>query len=133
MDYMLYAVRIFAVRWSDIVGFYRDITGLPEKFSDEAMGWAEFDPGGPILAIQRTEPIDEEGAALVGRFLGISVSVADIDATYQSLKAKGVEFVEPPERQPWGGVLAHFKDPEQNIVTLVGTPEPKTWTESWLN
>ncbi|MDH3643838.1 MAG: hypothetical protein OES38_17160 [Gammaproteobacteria bacterium] len=34
--------------------------------------------------------------------------------------AKGVEFVEPPERQPWGGVLAHFKDPEQNIMTLVG-------------
>ena len=123
MDYTLYAVRIFAIRWADIVGFYRETIGLPEKFSNEAMGWAEFDLGGPSLAIQREDPNDEEAAALVGRFLGISVSVADIDATYQSLKAKEVEFVGPPERQPWGGVLAHFKDPEQNIVTLVGTPD----------
>jgi len=84
MDYTLYAVRIFAVRWADIVEFYRDTIGLPEKFANEAMGWAEFDLGGPSLAIQREDSDDEEAAPLVGRFLGISVSVADIDATYQS-------------------------------------------------
>jgi lactoylglutathione lyase len=123
MKYTLYAVRIFAADWSATVAFYRDVIGLVEKFSDEAAGWAEFDVGGPSLAVERPAPDDAEGAALVGRFLGVSLSVADIATTYESLAAKGVEFLGPPEQQPWGGVLAHFKDPDGNIVTLLGSPE----------
>ena len=123
MTYTLYAVRVFATNWPGTVAFYRDIVGLEEKFSNEAAGWAEFDLGGPSLAVERADPDDAESTALAGRFLGISVSVPDIESTYQSLTAKGVEFLAPPEQQPWGGVLAHFKDPEQNIVTLLGTPE----------
>jgi predicted enzyme related to lactoylglutathione lyase len=60
------------------------------------------------------------GQSLVGRFVGASLRVIDIDATYRDLLAKGVAFVEPPERMPRGGVLAHFKDPDGNILTLLG-------------
>jgi uncharacterized glyoxalase superfamily protein PhnB len=60
---------------------------------------------------------DHEGRALIGRFVG--VSLADIFATHKFLAARGVEFVSPPEKQPWGGVLAHLRDPDGNILTLV--------------
>ncbi|MCC6917989.1 MAG: hypothetical protein IT548_02225 [Alphaproteobacteria bacterium] len=29
-------------------------------------------------------------------------------------------FLAPPERQPWGGTLAHFRDPSGNGLTLLG-------------
>ena len=35
------------------------------------------------------------------------------------LEGKGVRFVRPPKRQPWGGRLAHFSDPDGNVVTLL--------------
>ena len=122
MSYRLYTVRIFALDWERMTAFYRDILELPEKFSDPAMGWAEFDVGGPSLAIERTEESDAEAESLSGRFLGISLSVDDIDATYELLRGRGVNFVGPPARQPWGGVLAHFEDPERNVITLLGAP-----------
>jgi predicted enzyme related to lactoylglutathione lyase len=34
--------------------------------------------------------------------------------------AKGVHFTAPPEKQEWGGTLAHFEDPAGNVLTLVG-------------
>ena len=49
---------------------------------------------------------------MVGRFVGVSA--------YETLAARGVDFVGPPEKQPWGGVLAHLRDPDGNILTLLG-------------
>jgi len=50
----------------------------------------------------------------------VSLRVDDLAATYVELRAKGVTFTAPPEKQPWGGSLAHFKDPDGNILTLLG-------------
>jgi predicted enzyme related to lactoylglutathione lyase len=99
---------------------------LPEKFSDAGMGWAEFDVGGPSLSVERTDPRDAEAEGLSGRFLGVSLSVDDVDETYEHLVSRGVKFLNPPARQPWGGVLAHFEDPEGNVITLLGTREDST-------
>jgi catechol 2,3-dioxygenase-like lactoylglutathione lyase family enzyme len=108
--------------------FYIGTLGLNATVAYE--GWAQFDTGACQLAIERVDPEEDEavveslpglGQSLVGRFVGASLRVIDIDATYRDLLAKGVEFVEPPERMPWGGVLAHFKDPDGNILTLLGS------------
>ena len=112
----LYAVRILVRDWDSAVGFYRDTLGLTQKFADESMGWAEFDVGGPVLGVERAEGDDE----LVGRFVGASLQVDDIDGICQRLMDLGVHFVSPPEKQPWGGTLAHFADPEGNVLTLLG-------------
>ena len=42
------------------------------------------------------------------------------------LEQKGVRLTAPPEAQDWGGVLAHFADPDGNILTLVQYPTPCT-------
>jgi len=116
---MLYAVRIFARDWDNVCRFYRDVLGLPERFKTD-MGWAEYDVGGPCFGIERLNPDDGEGEGLAGRMLGVSLRVDDIDATYEALRERGVEFISPPEKQSWGGSLAHFKDPEGNVLTLLG-------------
>ncbi len=116
----LYAVRVFVRDWNEACAFYGETLGLPERFRNEDMGWAEYDLGGPCFGIERVRPGDDEGEALVGRFLGVSLNVDDIDGTYETLKAKGVRFTAPPEKQPWGGSLAHFEDPDGNVLTLLG-------------
>ena len=116
----LYAVRIFVRNWPEACAFYGETLGLDERYRNDDIGWAEFDVGGPSFGIERVQPGDAEGEALVGRFVGVSLQVDDIDATYEALKAKGVAFTAPPEKQPWGGALAHFKDPDGNELTLLG-------------
>ena len=116
----LIAVRVFAGDWERLCDFYEQMVVLPLKFKDAAAGWAEFDVGGPSLAIERVTENDSEGQALIGRFLGISLRVMNISAAYRQLQVRGVEFLEPPEKQAWGGTLAHFRDPEGNVLTLVG-------------
>ena len=120
MAFRLYTVRIFAQDWGVLTAFYRDTLALPEKFASAEMGWAEYDVGGPSLAVERIPAGDTEGAELAGRFLGISLEVDDIEQVHRDLTARGVTFTGPPARQPWGGILAHLADPEGNVITLLG-------------
>ncbi len=121
MDYKLYAVRVFTTRWDEAVPFYRDTLGWPLRVLDEPLGWAQFDLGGSDIGLERLSAGDPEASSLVGRFTGISIAVDDIQASYGRLCDAGVVFDGPPERQPWGGVLAHFKDPDGNALTLLGS------------
>jgi predicted enzyme related to lactoylglutathione lyase len=118
-DFALTTLRVFVRDFPRAVAFYTDAVGLTLALRSDELGWAELDTGAARLALERVAPGDTEGAALVGRFVGASLAVADIDASYARLRARGVEFVAPPERMPWGGVLAHFRDPDGNLLTLV--------------
>ena len=115
----LYAIRIFVKDWANGAAFYRDTLGLEERFRDDDLGWAEYDVGGPCIGLERVEEGDAEGEALVGRFVGMSLQVDDMDTTCARLSGKGVRFTMPPERQPWGGILAHIADPDGNEITLL--------------
>ncbi len=48
----------------------------------------------------------------------ISFESEDVQATYEALAAKGVEFQRPPEKTRWGGVEALFVDPFGNSYLL---------------
>lgn len=120
MRYQLHVVRIFSFDWERSFAFYKDTLGLPSTFADRDLGWAQFDLGGASLGLEWADPDDAEARGLVGRFVGISLQVDDIDAAYAELSTRGVRFLAPPEPQIWGGVLAHFQDPSGNILTLLG-------------
>lgn len=119
-SYRLYAVRIFVSDWTRALEFYAKTLEMPIAFADEQLGWAELGSEGAHLALERVQPDDPESAEHVGRFLGVSLQVPSVAASYAELSARGVEFLAPPEKQPWGGVLAHLRDPEGNVLTLVG-------------
>ena len=42
----------------------------------------------------------------------------DCQKTYESLKAKGVEFLQPPTDRPYGIIEAVFKDNSGNVMVL---------------
>ena len=110
------AVRIFVGDIERARRFYRDVLELPE--TSATSDWAVFDIDGKNLILEAVAPDDPE-RDLVGRLLAVSFEVDDIDAAYRDLKAKGVSFPEPPEKQAWGGTLAFPRDPDGNILTLV--------------
>lgn len=122
MEYKVFAVRVFVTDWERAIRFYREILGMAIAYQSDEMGWAQMAPGEGQLALERVDPSDQEGRELVGRFVGVSLQVPDIFATYKTLAERGVEFLAPPEKQPWGGVLAHLRDPDGNILTLLGIP-----------
>ena len=126
MNLSLSVLRVFAKNWQTSADFYERVLELPVQFRDDRMGWAQFDAGGTSLAVERVAPGDLEGEALCGRFVGASLHTADIESAYQTLTDRGVKFVSPPERQPWGGMLAHFEDPGGNVLTLLGDPGERT-------
>lgn len=53
----------------------------------------------------------------IGTFFNGSIACDDVQATYRQLSARGVEFVSPPAKQPWGE-FAIFKDPDGNQFVL---------------
>lgn len=110
-------VRIFVDDLDRARRFYRDVLELPETSATPE--WAVFDIDGKDLVVEPVAPDDPE-RDLVGRFLAVSFTVDDIDAAYHDLLAKGVSFVDAPEKQSWGGTLAFPRDPAGNILTLVG-------------
>lgn len=111
----IYAVRILVNDWEAACDFYENKIGLTAEFKNAEFGWAELDVGGAKFGIERADA----DQSLVGRFLGVSLQVDNVDKTYADLIAKGVEFTAPPQKQDWGGTLAHFKDPDGNVVTLM--------------
>lgn len=53
----------------------------------------------------------------IGSFMNLSFACDDVEQTYTELKARGVEFDGPPQKQPWG-TFAKFKDSEGNAFVL---------------
>jgi lincosamide nucleotidyltransferase A/C/D/E len=116
-------VRVFVHDWERAVDFYTNAVGMTLLVRKDDFGWAELEAGSCSLAVERLDRDDEEAGDLVGRFVGISLRVPDIEETHARLVERGVEFLSPPVKQPWGGVLAHLRDPEGNVITLLGAAQ----------
>lgn len=118
----VYGIRVFVDDYEAARAFYTKSLGFPviwEMADHGAIGLS----AGPAQLIVESEAGDSAHFELVGRFTGVSLAVDDIDAAYAELRARGVPFIGPPERQFWGGMLAHFQDPAGNTLTLLGSAE----------
>jgi predicted enzyme related to lactoylglutathione lyase len=110
--------NVFVTDLKRAVGFYRDTLGLPLQFEDEKFGYASFSPEGIRLGLAAVDPSSSNASSLVGRHTGIGLGVPDLDAAYQQLSAKSVHFTMLPTKQPWGGYMATFADPDGNVFYL---------------
>ncbi|MFG2129419.1 VOC family protein [Streptomyces sp. NPDC048751] len=50
------------------------------------------------------------------------LQVADADAAHDELRAKGVEIVRPPVKEPWGLIEMWIADPDGTRIVLVEVP-----------
>jgi predicted enzyme related to lactoylglutathione lyase len=117
-NWPLNAVRIFVTDIPKAKAFYCDTLGW-ESIAIEPEKFLLFKVGNVDLVVESVKGDIQAEQTLVGRFTGVSFTVADLDATYAALSAKGVEFVQKPEKQSWGGTIASFVDGDRNGITLV--------------
>lgn len=115
----LYGIRVFVGDFDRARRFYGETLELKENWAMPEAGAVGYDLESAELIVEQQDP-DGDDADLVGRFVGVSIKVEDIDATYTRLMQRGVAFQGPPVKQFWGGTLAHFKDPAGNVLTLLG-------------
>jgi predicted enzyme related to lactoylglutathione lyase len=97
--------------WTEKVGF--------RVATDQPMGpgkrWIELAIPGAQTGIVLFTPDGQEDR--IGTFFNGSFACDDVEYTYQQLSARGVNFVEPPSKQPWG-IFAKFTDPDGNTFVL---------------
>ena len=114
-------VNIGVVDFPRALAFYRDTLGLPLLFADENFHYARFQTGAVPFAIAGGPAPAKKREGTV--HTGIGFCVPDVDAAYRALSAKGVHFTMTPQKQPWGGYMALFSDPDGNIFYLDTPPQ----------
>jgi predicted enzyme related to lactoylglutathione lyase len=110
-------VSVVTVRVSNVdraIGFYTKKLGW-QKTMDAPMGpdmrWVTVSPPGGQAAFFLSKSDKSGGDS------GVIIEVNDVYQAHKELKAKGVEFSEPPRTEPWGS-WALFKDSEGNAHGL---------------
>lgn len=96
--------------------FYGDTLGLesPWNWGDAAVAFLL----GDATLIVEVDDGSHQDEKLAGRFVGCTIEVEDIDATFEDWTAKGVAFDGPPEIAPGIGCMTNFRDPAGNVFTL---------------
>ena len=113
---MLKRIKFVALPVTDqsrALEFWTKKIGL-KVFTDQTMGdmrWIELKlPGADtMLVLHKTDERAPGGAP------SISFVADDVKATYDELRARGVEFTQPPKKEHWGEYAA-FTDSEGNAI-----------------
>ena len=100
------------------LAFYRDTLGFALMYHEPKFHYAAFDVGGMRFAIAETDKDPFTDTPVGNRMTGVGLVVEDLDEAYRELSAKGVRFPLEPGRQPWGGYMGIFSDPEGNLFYL---------------
>jgi predicted enzyme related to lactoylglutathione lyase len=98
--------------------FYTDKLGftiITDQPFDDKQRWIELRvPKAETRVVLFTTDEDKDR---IGTFMNMSYTCDDLQKTYEELKTRGVEFVNPPKKEPWGS-YAIFKDSEGNSFVL---------------
>ncbi|AJE78241.1 MULTISPECIES: VOC family protein [Bacillus] len=122
----LLQIRLLVNDFKKSVEFYKDLLGLPISWLEKEMEYALFDNGETKIELlsreNMAEIVGEERKSLDGdaqsRFL-LQFKVEDVDKTYEYLHKQGIKCVnEPHDRQEWRARVAHFRDPDNNLIEI---------------
>lgn len=122
----IHQVAVYARELDEAINFYRDTLGATFLAKFDPPGLVFFDFGGTRILLEKTGPK-----------ASIYFRVDDIQAAYQELVNKGVQFIAGPQmifrddngtfgvagEEEW---MAFFSDPSDNILALASR---KTKTE----
>jgi predicted enzyme related to lactoylglutathione lyase len=103
--------------------FYQDVLGLT-LIADEEYA-VVFDSGGIMLRVQRAREV------IPAPYTALGWQVSDMAAAIAGLRARGVAFEQYPFMQgadawtaPDGTLVAWFKDPDGNVLSLTQFTKP---------
>ena len=101
------------------LGNFRWLTVSPPGQPDFAIALMAI-PGPPVMDDETAEQV--RGLMAKGFAGTVFLTTEDCRASYEELKARGVEFTEEPEERPYG-IDAGFRDPSGNSFRLTQVRE----------
>jgi len=101
------------------LGNFRWLTVSPPGQTDVSIVLMAI-PGPPVMDAETAEQVK----TLMGKgFAGtVFLTTDDVQASYEELKGRGVDFVEEPEERPYG-IDSAFRDPSGNNFRLTQVRE----------
>jgi uncharacterized glyoxalase superfamily protein PhnB len=101
------------------LGNFRWLTVSPPGQADVSIVLMAI-PGPPVMDAETAEQVK----TLMGKgFAGtVFLTTDDVQASYEELKGRGVDFVEEPEERPYG-IDSAFRDPSGNNFRLTQVRE----------
>ncbi len=101
-------------------GNYRWLTVGPPNQPDVSLLLNAI-PGPPVI----DETTSEQIRSVMAKGWGgnVLLTTDDVEASYDELRARGVEFTEAPEERPYG-IDSAFRDPSGNQFRLTQVREP---------
>ena len=108
--------------------FYAEVLGLPVRMGSTHDVYAEFATGEATLALFRRELMSTAIADTSSRSASpskdnmvIILAVSDVDAAFDTIRARSATFITSPQDRPeWGIRTAHLRDPQGNLVEING-------------
>jgi catechol 2,3-dioxygenase-like lactoylglutathione lyase family enzyme len=100
------------------LAFYTEKLGFvvaTDQPFDGAQRWIELRIPGAETRVVLFTPTGHEDR--IGTFASMAFWSDDVERTYEELKARGVEFLGPPQKADWGSA-ALFKDPDGNTLVI---------------
>jgi lactoylglutathione lyase len=108
----VWCITLYVSDLKNAIKFYEKTLGLTKKY--EYSSYAGFQCGGVEIGLIPKEKMKASKDSPTVEFL-----VDDVDKFYDELKKKGVNTINPPHDEPWGGRQASFKDPDGNLLEIV--------------
>lgn len=113
------AITLFVEDLESARSFYQDVFDLPVFFEDDDSAVFKF--GETLVNLLRASEAPElvapaaVASPTAGARFQLTLGVADVDATCEQLRARGVDLVNGPLDRPWGVRTASFRDPGGHI------------------
>ena len=101
------------------MGDFRWLTVGPAEQPDIAITLMAI-PGPPVMDAETAEQV--RGLMAKGFAGTVFLTTDDVQASYEELSARGVEFTEKPEERPYG-IDSGFRDPSGNSFRLTQVRE----------
>ncbi len=98
--------------------FYLSVMGANVR--SRRPGFVNFDFGGVRVTVTVHDRVS--GDAPDPARIMINLAVADVDATADTLTARGVRVIRPPEDETWGGRMCTVTDPDGNYLQFMTLP-----------
>ncbi|MFL2746318.1 MAG: VOC family protein [Dehalococcoidia bacterium] len=106
---------IWTENFTELLDFYRNVfVTEPKSIKGQ---FASFDFGETKFGLgvhKNVKGISKE----IYRVM-INLSTEDIFFEYERLQALGVKFIRIPEKENWGGWIATFLDPDNNVIQMI--------------